>query len=58
MLSSLCNLYRYNAPALERFAANLPAFRDFNVRANPALPRLAAWFDAMVGLYKLNPYCS
>jgi glutathione S-transferase len=35
------------APSLERFAANLPAFRGFDLRAQPGLPRLAAWYDAM-----------
>ena len=34
-------------PALERFAANMPLGRGFNLRNNPNFPNLAAWYAAM-----------
>lgn len=38
------------APALERFGANLPLFRGYELRNNPAYPRLSGWFAAMDAL--------
>ena len=35
------------APFLERMAASLPYFKGLPLRANPAYPRLDAWFAAM-----------
>jgi len=35
------------APALERLASNLPAGRGFDLRRNPAYPRLADWYAAL-----------
>ncbi len=32
---------------LERFAANMPAFRGLHLRGNPKFPHLDAWFAAM-----------
>ncbi|KAK9829557.1 hypothetical protein WJX72_006479 [[Myrmecia] bisecta] len=34
-------------PALERFAANMPAVRGFHMRDNPDYANLAAWYKAM-----------
>lgn len=33
--------------SLERFAAMMPVARAFNMRDNPAYPRLDAWYQAM-----------
>eukprot|EP00227_Mantoniella_beaufortii_P018280 CAMPEP_0197577012 /NCGR_PEP_ID=MMETSP1326-20131121/1797_1 /TAXON_ID=1155430 /ORGANISM="Genus nov. species nov., Strain RCC2288" /LENGTH=493 /DNA_ID=CAMNT_0043140007 /DNA_START=64 /DNA_END=1545 /DNA_ORIENTATION=- len=34
-------------PQLSRFAANMPAFRGFDMRAHPEFPRVAAWYKAL-----------
>ena len=34
-------------PSLERFAAQLPTFKGFNVRDNASYPTLSRWYKAM-----------
>lgn len=46
-VSSLSLVDLMYSPHLDRWAANLPVYRGYNIKGNPRFPRINAWFDAL-----------